>query len=174
MLKVKVKVTTSGPGFKQMFEDLAGGSILLGSQGDDADKQHSTFAGTVGELMVMHELGLGVPERSWLRAWIDANQKSCEADMALAMQHILAGRKSRKKALEDIGYKWTQEMRENITSGKVRPAIAASTAAAKGHDIPLLDTTDGVNSISFRLFLRQIKGIADKSVREAVRRFGGR
>lgn len=173
MLKVKVKVQEKGPGFKKMFEDLAGGSITLGSQGPDAEKQHPDFDGTVGELMALHELGLGVPERSWLRSWIDKNQRECQADMASAMQAILSGRKSRKQALEEIGYKWTNEMRGNIVDGKIQPAIAASTAKAKGHDTPLLDTAEGVNSITFKLFLKNVKGIADKGVREAVRRFRG-
>lgn len=173
MLKLKTKVTEKGPGFRQMFEDLAGGSITLGSQGPDAEKQHPDYNGTVGELMALHELGLGVPERSWLRSWIDKNQGRVKADMAQAMQEIISGRKSRKAALEEMGYKWTEDMRANIVDGKIRPAIAASTAQAKGHNTPLLDTAEGVNSVTFKLFLKQVKSIADKSVREAVRRFRG-
>jgi len=173
MLNTKVKITEKGPGFRQMFEDLAGGSITLGSQGPDADKKHPDYNGTVGELMALHELGLGVPERSWLRSWIDTNQARCKADMALAMQQIISGRKSRKQALEEMGYKWTEDMRANIVDGKIRPAITPATAARKGHNTPLLDTAEGVNSITFKLFLKQVKNIANKGVREAVRKYRG-
>lgn len=41
----------------------------------DADAQHEGDALTVGELAEMHEFGLGVPQRSWLREWFDESEE---------------------------------------------------------------------------------------------------
>jgi hypothetical protein len=170
MLKVTTSVKDIDKGFKKLAGELGGaGTITLGVQGEEAEKQHQNSELTIGQVAAIHELGLGVPERSWLRTWMDENEQRCRADMGAALQEVIRGRKSRKQALNDVGYKWVAAMRENIRSGRIRPSLAASTVAAKGHNIPLLDSGDVMNSITYRLYLNQIKGIRDAGLREAVR-----
>lgn len=171
MLKVRTKVVDRDKGFKKLAGELGGaGTITLGVQGDEAEKQHQDSELTIGQVAAIHELGLGVPERSWLRVWMDENAQRCRADLAAALQLVIQGSKSRRQALADVGYEWVKKLRENIRSGRIRPALAPSTVAAKGHGIPLLDSGDVMNSITYRLYLNQIKGIRDAGLREAVRK----
>lgn len=170
--KTQMRVDVKGPGFQKLLADIAGAEITVGVHGEEGAKMHPDADLSVGEVMAMHELGLGgQKERSWLRKFLDANEQKYTAMAAEAMKQILAGG-SRKKLTEHIGYVVTDEMRGNIVSGKIEPAIAASTAAAKGHSIPLLASAAGVNAITFRLRLRNIKGSGEAGTREALRRRG--
>lgn len=169
-VKTSMKVQDTGPGFQQLLADLAGCEITVGVHGEEGAKKHPDADMTVGEVMAMHELGLGgQKERSWLRKFLDANESRYADRARVAMQRILAG-SSRKKESEKIGYDITDEMRDNIVQGKIEPPLSPTTVAAKGHSTPLLASAAGVNAITFRLKLRQVKSIASASARAAVRK----
>ncbi len=168
-IKTQMKVDVKGPGFQQLLADIAGAEITVGVHGEEGAKMHSDTTMSVGELMAMHELGLGgQKERSWLRHFLDANQSRYHDAARASLQRILRGA-SRKKETEALGYMVTEEMRENITSGKISPPLAQATIDAKGHDIPLLESAEGVNAITFKLKLKRVAAIADKGVRAALR-----
>lgn len=170
---VKVVISEKGPGIAAFAAELAGAELRIGVQGDEAAAQHPNSDMTVGALAEKHELGLGVPERSWLRAWFDRNQEKCQAETAAAMQLVMTKKLSRKKAMEQLGYKWVELIRDDIVSGKVTPALAASTIKRKGHGVVLWETGTLTNAITFRLFLAQIKSIKDPKVREVLRSTDG-
>lgn len=167
---IKTTVTEKGPGFSQLISELAGAALTIGVQGDEAKAPHSNSERTIGEVAAIHELGLGVKERSWLRSWFDANQERIQLQTRDALAKVAARKVSRKKAMEDLGYTWVKEIRDNIVSGKIRPALAQATIDLKGHSIPLLESTDMVNAITFRLFLAQIKSVNDPALRDALRK----
>ncbi len=171
-LRTKMQVEDRGPGFQQLIADLAGAELTVGVHGEEGARQHPDAPEmTVAEVMAMHELGIGgQKERSWLRKFLDTNEQRY-VDMAKrAMQDILRGA-SRKKATEHIGYVITDEMRGNIVDGKIQPALAPSTVEKKGHATPLLASAAGVNAITFRLKLRQIKSVSrEGGAREALRK----
>jgi hypothetical protein len=166
---LKTTVTEKGPGFSQLIAELAGAAVTIGVQGDEAKEKHSNSERTKGEVAAIHELGLGVPERSWLRSWFDANQNRIQQETRDALTKVAARKVSRKKAMEDLGYSWVEQIRDNIVSGKITPALSASTVARKGHNTPLLESSDMVNAITFKLFLKSVKAIQDPSLRAAVR-----
>lgn len=169
MIRVKGKVVEKGPGFEKLIAELAGGALFVGVQGDEAKMTHPNSDLSVGELAAVHELGLGVPERSWLRAWFDENNERIQAQTREALGRVARREVSRKRALEELGYGWVDEIRENIASGRIKPALSEETKRRKGHDIPLLESGTMMNAITFRLFLKQIKGIADPALRAALR-----
>lgn len=170
MPRVKTTVTEKGPGFAALIAELAGAAVTIGVQGKEAEQSHSNSDRTIGELAAIHELGLGVPERSWLRRWFDVNQTRIQQETREALSRVAARKVSRKKAMEELGYKWVEEIRDDIVSGKIRPALSQSTIDAKGHGIPLYESGDFVNAITFKLFLANVKGIKDASLREAARK----
>lgn len=171
MIRVKTKVTDKDMGFKKLAAELSGaGTITLGVQGKEAEETHGDGPLTVGQVAAIHELGIRVPERSWLRSWMDVQETRMMSDMARAYQQVIKGQKSRKAAMADVGYQWVVELRDNIRSGKIRPALAAATVARKGHHTPLLDGGQLMNSITYKLYLNNIKGINDLGLREAVRK----
>ncbi len=167
---IKTTITEKGPGFSKLIAELAGAAITIGVQGEEAKMAHKNSDRTIGEVAAIHELGLGVKERSWLRAWFDANQQRIQQQTRDALVKVAARQVSRKKVMEQLGYDWVEEIRDNIVSGKIRPALAQATIDRKGHDIPLLESADMVNAITFRLFLAQIKSVGDAALRDALRK----
>lgn len=174
MLRTKVTVTDRDLGYKKLVSQLGEmGHVTLGVQGDEAEQIHPTAGIPIGQLAAAHELGLvpGAPARSWLRSWIDSNEARLGAETKAALQEVMAGRKTRNKALQELGYKWTAELRDNIWKGNIKPALSAITIARKGGETrPLLDTYTLMNTITYRLFLPQIRSIRDKAQRMILRK----
>lgn len=158
--RIRTKVTDRDVGYKKMVESLQGlGQLTLGVMGEKAEAKHPNSELMVGEVAAIHELGLGVPKRSWLAAWIDAHQREMIADAAAAYQDVIAGRLSRKKAFESLGLKWTTAIRHFLVSGQVTPPIKPITAKLKGHNIPLIDTYAIHNAITYKVFLPRWKNV---------------
>lgn len=167
----KVKFTDKHPdAIAKLAAELGGfGAVHLGVQGKEAEEQHPKANMPVGALAGVHELGLGVPRRSWLLDWLTKNQAAMVAAAASAFQDVCERRKSRKEALTELGYGWTDALRKNISEGHVRPALSPVTIQKKGHSIPLLETATLVNAITYSLFLPHIKSIGNAGLREIAR-----
>ncbi len=172
MIRVRTKVTERGPGFSKLAANLGGASeITLGVQGKQAAEAHPNSELSVGQVAAVHELGLGkVPERSWLRSWMDVNAKLMVLEAAKSTQDIISGAASRKVASEKLAEHWVKALRQNIRDGKIKPALAASTKARKGHGIPLLESGAVMNGITGVVKLPALKSIRDAGMRAAVRR----
>lgn len=169
-IKVKTKVVDKDNGFKKLAAELGGmGTLTLGVQGKEAEETHPSGKFTVGQLALMHELGVGVPERSWLRVWMDENQQRMLAEVRAGYASVMNGTSTRKKVLSELGYKWVAELRKNIADGRIKPPLAPSTVAKKGHAIPLLETGTLANSITYKLFMKQIKSVKDRAERMVLR-----
>jgi hypothetical protein len=97
---------------------------------------HKDAGMTIAELGEIHEFGLGVPERSFVRAWFDARQQSI---------------------LDLMRRQFTREIDPNVAADRVALALQAeqrnwinektnlapnvtATIARKGSDVPLVDT----------------------------------
>jgi len=166
---MSVKIKERDHGFKALLKELAGGEVTIGVQGAEALKPHGDSGLTVGNIAVIHELGLGVPQRSWLRAWMDANHDFIEKTSAEAWGAITNRTLSRKVALERMGQQWVSHLQDWMLSGGVEPPLAESTIARKGNDIPLIDTMELVTAITAKVKLQQLKSIKDPAVRAVVR-----
>lgn len=172
MPRVRVRGSTKDKdlGFKRLAAELGElGSVTLGVQGKEAKERHPNAEMSVGELAALHELGLGVPRRSWLIDWLAANEGRMRKQAAEAFQHVMARRTTRNKALIALGYEWTAQIRQRIVSGQVPPPNAPATIERKGHGIPLLDTNVLHNSITYRVFLRMKKSIRDAAQRGLIK-----
>lgn len=166
----KVIISDTDPGFRRLIGELGEmGSVTLGVQGKDAEEMYDNGL-TVGQNAAMHELGLGgMKERSWLRAWMDENAPRLYAETKSELVQVLAGNKTRKAALQELGYKWTKEVRARVEAGHVTPPLAQDTIDRKGHAIPLIETTKLVAAITYAVFLPQLKSIRDTAQRVAAR-----
>jgi hypothetical protein len=171
VFKFKVKVEDTDLGFARVAQMMGEmGAIALGVQGKEAEEQHPNSELKVGQVAAIHELGIGVPTRSWLRSWIDANQKRMADETAEALRRVMKGA-SRKAELIELGKKWTDDVRDQIDKGKIGPALAARTIARKGGETrPLVDSKALMNAITYKLFLPQLKSILDKPQRIAARK----
>ncbi len=80
---------------------------------------------SLGEI---HEFGLGVPQRSFIRGWFDSKQDQIRADV-----------KAFASAPEALALRLAAGCQDYIAAG-VAPANAPSTIARKGSSKPLIDT----------------------------------
>jgi hypothetical protein len=124
--------------------------VDVGIVGDAADA--ATPDGlTVGELAEIHEFGLGVPQRSFLRAWADADRAKIDRTLGALIRKTLTGDLTREQALEQFGA-WAQgQVQKFIADGRVEPALAEATIAAKGSSVPLIDTGQLRSSITYEV-----------------------
>lgn len=105
---------------------------------------------TIGELAEIHEFGLGVPERSWLRGYVDENNDRITQMIAAVGAQVTAGNLTPEAALNLVGLKIVGEIKERI-SGGIQPANAESTIQQKGSSVPLIDTGQFRGSISHQV-----------------------
>ena len=170
-IKIKGSVKEKGPGFKKLYDQLGGiGTITLGVQGKEAKEKHSNSELTVGQIAAIHELGLGVPKRSWLVAWLDKNQTKMLAAARRAMVQVASGKKSRKKALQELGQDWVEQLQENIDfRGVDGPPLSETQKKRKGHGIPLLETGDLRDAITYKLYLPRFKNVPGGSAKAAAK-----
>lgn len=130
--------------------------IRLGVVGADASKPHVGKGGkpsgmTIAQLAEIHELGLGVPERSFLRAWLEQNEAQVEQDMRQATKRMLQGRLTPEQAARVLGVRWVGQIQMFIANSQVQPPLAPATVAKKKSDVPLIDSGQLRSAISYLL-----------------------
>lgn len=130
----------------------SGPQLTVGVFGDKGSAQHRGSAQgiTVAEIAEIHEFGLGVPERSWLRDWIDQNKQQIEARISTESRAMITKKRTREQVLARIGV-WIQgEIQQRIADG-IPPPNAPSTIARKGSSKPLIDKGQLRQSITHRV-----------------------
>ena len=125
------------------------GAVDVGVLGADAEKEESEGV-TVGMVAEWAEYGLGQPMRSWLRAWIEENQREIDARIKTEAADVLRGKRSQEQALERLGVWAVGEIRKRIAAG-IAPENAPSTIAQKGSSTPLIDKGQFRSSIASRV-----------------------
>jgi hypothetical protein len=105
---------------------------------------------TIVEIATINEFGLGVPQRSFLRAWFDENEPRAQEAMRRLLVSVVEGKRTKEQALEVFGL-WVQgEIQKRISEG-IAPANAPSTIAKKGSSTPLVDNGILKSAVSFRV-----------------------
>jgi hypothetical protein len=138
-----------------------GAGVKVGIQGAEATApKRGDDAGDLDLVTVaaIHEFGLGVPERSWLRAWVDENRTMIEADLRKAAQLVIGGKARLDVTLERVGLKFQAAIQERIVAG-IAPALAPETIARKGSSTPLVDTGQLKSAITY-IVVRSVSGLA--------------
>jgi len=93
---------------------------------------------TFSQLMGIHEFGGGnVPERAPFRKTLRANQEKYKRGLAKAAEAAIASGTLVK--YEQLGATAADDVRLTIKK-RLSPALADSTIARKGSDVPLIDT----------------------------------
>lgn len=111
---------------------------------------------TLAEVATAHEFGAGnLPDRSWLRSWVDANETRLRDEMTKAMRAEFQGDKT---AVERQSSLWAKELRAWVEQqeGHLLP-VTIDTLKAKidAHlphpDVPLVATGQLVSAIKAHL-----------------------
>lgn len=110
-------------------------TITTGIHGREGGAEHE--GGTVSEIAEINEFGLGVPQRSFVRAWFDENldkfPKAIRAELEAALK---AGKP--KQAFKSLAVTIQASIQQRISNG-IEPENADSTILQKGSSTPLID-----------------------------------
>lgn len=111
---------------------------------------------TMLDLVAVHEYGSEdhhIPERSFIRSTMNRPDivQMQKVMIAKAVASILAGRITTEKALGLIGSYMVEQIKATIRNRATVPNTpnAASTIAAKGSSLPLVDTGRMINAITW-------------------------
>lgn len=96
-----------------------------------------------------HELGAGVPRRSWLRDYVNPRASEIRSDLKKAVRAAAAG-DDPNIAFGRIGAKHVGGIQSRI-SNRIPPPLAQSTVEQKGSNVPLIDTGQFRTSITWDL-----------------------
>jgi hypothetical protein len=111
------------------------------------------------EIAAAHEFGLGVPQRSFLRAWADddAYVSSLNGVLDRALEEYIHERKSLPEALATVG-KWMVESIRARMRGGLSPSLDQRTVErkrAEGETLtPLIATGQLENAITYETDVR--------------------
>lgn len=122
--------------------------ISVGIHEADGAVEHDGL--TVVALAAIHEFGLGVPERSFIRAWFDENQDRAKEALRRLLVSVIEGKRQPDQAVELFAQWAVGELQARIARG-IAPGLAESTIAAKGSSVPLIDTGQLRSSISYEI-----------------------
>lgn len=154
----RLVVRDSDPRFEKVRGALGSAfTVLVGVQGEKATELHTAEPSaegvppepvTVAEIANKHEFGLGVEERSWLRAWVDENQPMIRNDLRRAAMRIIEGKLTIQQAADLLGTKYVASIQIRISNG-IAPANAPATIERKGSSTPLIDTGQFRSAITY-------------------------
>lgn len=161
----KNSVTVIDKGARKLVASLqekAASALLVGVQGTKAAEKHKPSEHekdtapaeeplTVGEIAEIHEFGLGVPRRSWLRDWFEEHKQEIEEDLRKITRGVLLGKITKERGLEILGVKYQGQIQKRISDGEIEPPLAQRTIDAKGSSTPLIDTGQLRSAISWKL-----------------------
>ena len=102
---------------------------------------------TIAQVGSIHEFGLPprIPQRSFIRGYIEQNQSQLSRDIDAAVGRVIdtasapVPRNSADKELKELGKDITDGIKARIDR-RIPPPNAPATVAAKGSDIPLIDS----------------------------------
>jgi phage gpG-like protein len=142
---------------------------VFGAKGDEvhkSDKGSKAATITNVEVATIHEFGLGVPERSFLRAYVDGNESRIRLMFFVQMQRLIRDAleharpitdSDRTRVLSRVALKIVGEVQGRIKDG-IAPPLAESTIRQKTVNgkrgtTPLIDTGQLRSSIGFAVSL---------------------
>jgi hypothetical protein len=149
------KVRDKDRGYKKVRRNVtkaaSGKSLTVGVlEEDKGGEGHggSEEGLTVSQIATEHEFGLGVPERSFIRAWFDAQKNQIDQDLSKMMRQVIQGRYDLDRGLNILGVKYVGEIQQKIPAG-IPPPNSDRTIARKGSSTPLIDTGQLRSAITY-------------------------
>lgn len=113
-------------------------TVKIGVLEAEGAVEHGDEGPTVAEIATYNEFGLGVPERSFIRAYVDENEAVLQERMRKIAQAIKDGKiATPEQGLERFGLLVVGEIQSRISDG-IEPPNAESTIARKGSSTPLI------------------------------------
>lgn len=136
-------------GYAKFIRRILGSEKVSVKVGVLTDAQHEGSSKSVAEIAEIHEMGLGVPARPWLRPIVDGNRSVINQRIKRAAQLVATGGMSNVDAMDLVGQSIVNDVRARIRAG-IPPELAASTLRQKGEGktTPLIHTGQFIGSIT--------------------------
>jgi hypothetical protein len=99
-------------------------------------------------IVMAHEFGLGVPERSFMRAAIDENIVAIEKTKERLFDRVALGKMTADQAMSALGSYAVGIIRKKIIDGPFEK-LKEATIKAKGSSKPLVDSGQMKNTVQF-------------------------
>lgn len=133
----------------QRLTGARGATIDVGILGERAAEAYEAGI-TVAQVAEWAELGIGQPMRSWLRGWIDSNDREIRDRIRAEARAVAAGTRPRRQAMERLAAWMVGGIRARIAEG-IAPPNAPATVERKGSSTPLIDTGQLRSSVASRV-----------------------
>jgi hypothetical protein len=148
-------VTDKDHGAKKLIDRLKfRGKVDVGILTGNAPYEGTGEEGaTILDVATWNELGIGRPERSFIRAWFDLHLAENKHELHEALEAVARGSLEPRQALELLGQKFVGAIQARISEG-IPPENAPSTIAAKGSSKPLIDTGQLRSSVSYKVDIK--------------------
>lgn len=124
-----VSVRTRDTGLRQYLRRLSSPEVTVGVHSEDGSQIEAGSDLTVAEIAAIHEYGLGVPERSWLRDFVDENRTELLRMLEVTAVQIAQGM-DRDVAMNRFGLAVVGMVKQRITSG-IEPELDDATKKEK-------------------------------------------
>lgn len=160
MARARVKVVDRDRGWNRVKRELKKGrvEVTVGVQGRAADAPHGADGKlTNADIAAINELGLGVPERSFLRATLDANRARYIKLLKGVGDAAVAGKATLEQGAALVGEIAVGDVKQAIADG-IPPPNAPSTIQRKGSSTPLIASGQMRGSITKRVKVRSKLG----------------
>ncbi len=120
--------------------------ITVGIHAEEGQEQHDGGL-TNAEVGTFHEFGLGVPQRSFIRAYFDENEALIVAKLEQAAQRVLDGADDKLEA-QRFAVWLESQVKEFILNRNVEPELSDATKKRRGENaVPLVDSSQMLGSI---------------------------
>lgn len=141
--------------------------VVIGIYGGRAGAQHDAAKNlTVVQLAGVHEFGVGVPERSFIRATSDANQKQIKSLQKKIASQVLLGRMTMQRGLGLIGAFFHGRVIRAINRGIKKP-ISVGAWRARLRRRGVQGGTGSVENATPLVDFGQLKGSISWETRDA-------
>lgn len=153
-MAARVRVKRIDRGWKKIRKNLKSQRMIItvGVQGKEASAKSGDGedAPTVADVAAFNELGLGVPERSFLRSTIDGGRRKYLQLLNGVGDASVAGKIPVVRGAKIVGEVVVGDVKQAIADG-IPPPNAESTIVQKGSSTPLIDTGQLRGSITSKV-----------------------
>ena len=138
---------------RKKLEFLGKGWVGVGVQEETKDRQDPRVDNPT--VALVNEFGTAtVPERSFLRATMDARKNDIARIRNAMLKDVIEGKKSPKAGLDIFGAWLAAAVRRTIVD-KADPPNAPATIAKKGFDDPLIHTKQLLNAVTHKVHVTE-------------------
>lgn len=151
--RASTKVSDKDMGMEDLLRKIDGmqkGEVFVGITEESG--QHGKAHIPVLQLANIHEFGLGVPERSFIRGWQASYEPVSRQKLAATWQKVIARQISTSQALTSLGKEFLFDARNYFVTHAFTP-LSQVTINKKGHDKALIETGQMFSSLTFHIKL---------------------